>query len=349
MSGTSLDGVDLALCQFNEQNDKLKHKILYTKTIPYSDEWIDRLQNLTSASAREYVATDHAYGKYLGLLIKEFCQNINQKADYIGSHGHTIFHEPNLGYTAQIGNPTAIYAQCETPVIADFRSMDVQYGGTGAPLVPIGDQILFKNHICVNLGGIANLSYFKEGESVAYDISPFNILLNYIAQQTGQTYDKDGQIGSKGIVNVPLLQKLNNCKYYKKSFPKSLDKTWIENYFFPIINNFKIPLEDKQRTIVEHLMEQIHNRLKQAHDFTNQKVLFTGGGTHNLFFMNALQKRACYNIIIPSKELIDFKEALIFAFLAYRKTQNKHNVLAQVTGAKKNVSSGVLISEMIYS
>ena len=345
MSGTSLDGVDLAFCQFKEENSTLSYKILFTKAIPYSSEWLDRLQNLTNSSAREYVAADNAYGKYLGKMIKSFTNEIGIKADYIASHGHTIFHEPALGYTAQIGNPNAIYAQCEIPVIADFRSLDVQYGGTGAPLVPIGDQLLFTDYICVNLGGIANLSYFNKGKSTAYDISPFNLLLNHIARKKGFSYDKGGQIALQGSINELLLEQLNNCPYYHKSPPKSLDKSWVEDYFFPIIDGFEISLEDKQRTIIEHLIQQIDISLQESYSITGQKVFFTGGGTHNKFFIDLLQQKAKYEIELPSKEIIDFKEALIFAFLAYRKLQNKHNVLAEVTGASKDVSGGVFVGD----
>ena len=345
MSGTSLDGVDLAYCQFDEQNNQLSYKILFTKAISYSAEWLEKLQHLTNATAREYVATDNAYGKYLGTLIHSFCDEIGRKADFIASHGHTIFHEPELGYTAQIGNPNAIYAQCETPVIADFRSLDVQYGGTGAPLVPLGDQLLFKNHICLNLGGIANLSYFDKGQPVAYDICPFNLLLNHIANKEGLEYDNNGGIASRGNINEELLEQLNECPYYLKNSPKSLDKSWVENYFFPIIDNINITLEDKQRTIIEHVTEQINTSLKAAHNITQEKVFFSGGGTHNSFFIETLQSVANYEIDIPTKEIIDYKEALIFAFLAYRKIQNKHNTLAQVTGATKNVTAGVLVQE----
>ncbi len=346
MSGTSLDGIDLAFCQFNEQKDGLTYKILHTKAISYATSWSKKLQNLTNATAKEFVATDNAYGVLLGKEIAKFCKEINKKPHLIASHGHTIFHEPQLGYTAQIGNPNAIYAQCEIPVFADFRSLDVQYGGNGAPLVPIGDQLLFSNHICVNLGGIANLSYFKNEIPVAYDVSPFNLLLNQIARQTGQTYDKGGQLASKGTIHQPLLDKLNQTPYYKQAFPKALDKSWVEDFFFPLINDFEISLADKQRTLIEHLAEQMNNELEKASTQTQQSVLFTGGGTHNDFFISCLKAKASYEIIIPSKEIIDYKEALIFAFLGYRKLKNQHNILAQVTGASKNTIGGVLVGEI---
>jgi anhydro-N-acetylmuramic acid kinase len=345
MSGTSLDGVDLALCQFDEKNGEVSYNILHTKSVSYSDYWLKTLQKLTEASAREYVATDNAYGKYLGELVRFFSDEVGIQADFIGSHGHTIFHEPDKGYTAQIGNPNAIYAQCEIPVIADFRSLDVQYGGTGAPLVPVGDQELFKNYICVNLGGIANLSFSRNKETIAYDISPFNLLFNHIAKQRGLRYDDSGTIASEGIIYQPLLDKLNDCPYYKKKYPKSLDKSWVEDYFFTLIDDFEISEEDKQRTIAEHLTVQINNSLKEAYKVTKQPILFTGGGTHNTFFIDLLKKKAGFEIIIPSRETIDFKEALIFAFLAYRKLHHKDTVLAQVTGATRNTCGGVLATE----
>jgi anhydro-N-acetylmuramic acid kinase len=343
MSGTSLDGVDLAFCQFEEGYGDISYKILHAKAISYSDDWVLKLQSLPNASAREYVATDNSFGRYLGQLIRAFCNEIGKEPDFIGSHGHTIFHEPGLGYTAQIGNPSAVFAQSGISTIADFRNLDVQYGGTGAPLVPIGDMVLFKNLICVNLGGIANLSYFVDGKPVAYDISPFNLLLNYIAQQNGEKYDENGSLASKGKVNEVLLDKLNSCEYYSKSYPKSLDKIWVENHFFPVIDEFDISLADKQRTIIEHLVFELSASLKLAYEVTHQKVLFTGGGTHNLFFIECLKKQYSCEIVIPSREIIDYKEALIFAFLAYLKIQNKHNILSVVTGAERDVSGGVLV------
>jgi anhydro-N-acetylmuramic acid kinase len=345
MSGTSLDGVDLAFCSFDEVGNQLNYKILHTKAIDYSTEWKQKLQQLPQASAKEFVATDHEFGRYLGDLIKEFCHETQVMPAAIGSHGHTIFHEPQLGYTSQIGNPNAIYGQCEIPVIADFRSLDVAFGGIGAPLVPIGDQLLFANHICVNLGGIANLSYFKNEKAVAYDVSPFNLLLNEIARQIGQTYDKGGQFASTGEVDSLLFKQLNDVAYYEQYLPKSLDKSWVEQVFFPLINNSVISLADKQRTIIEHLVVQLNQELTKAVTETNQAVLFTGGGTHNSFFIERLKQIACYEIVVPNKEVIDFKEALIFAFLAYRKLTNQYNVIAQVTGATKNVISGVVVSE----
>ena len=342
MSGTSLDGIDLAFCSFSRPDNELRYEVLHTKAINYSEEWKTTLQQLPFASAKEFIATDHRYGKYIGQLIDQFCNEINKRPDAIASHGHTIFHEPTLGYTSQIGNPNAIYAQCEIPVIADFRSLDVAFGGTGAPLVPIGDQLLFPGYICVNLGGIANLSYM-EHDVTAFDVSPFNLLLNHIANQNGTTYDENGRLSATGEVNKNLLSALEKTSYYKESHPKSLDKTWVEQHFFPLIAESRCNLADKQRTIIQHLVIRLDKELKKAQEKRRQPVLITGGGAHNIFFIEQLKARATYEIIVPDTKTVDFKEALIFAFLGYRKLTHQYNILAKVTGASKNVIGGVMI------
>lgn len=339
MSGTSLDGVDLAFCQFNEVDGKLNYQILHTKAIDYDGYWKNTLQNLVNVSAKEFVEVDAFYGEYLGILISNFMNEIGMKSDLIASHGHTIFHEPQAGFTTQIGNANAIYAKCEVPVVSDFRSLDVQLAGTGAPLVPLGDQLLFGT-ACVNLGGIANLSYQKNGKTIAYDISPFNLLLNHLAKKFGQEYDKGGEIASKGTINQNLLDDLNRTDYYNQPFPKSLDKSWVEKYFFSLIDSYSISIEDKMRTLVEHIVTQINSNLSNV-----KKVLFTGGGTHHAFFINRLKDIAAYEIEIPSDEIIDYKEALIFAFLGLRRLQNKANVLREVTGALSDNIGGSLVGD----
>lgn len=343
MSGTSLDGVDLAFCSFDESNNQMNYKVLYTKAVDYSDEWKTTLQQLPSASAKEFVATDHRYGRYVGQLIKVFCDEIGERPDAIASHGHTIFHEPALGYTSQIGNPNEIYAACGVPVIADFRSLDVAFGGTGAPLVPIGDQLLFGGCPCINLGGIANLSYFTEGNVVAFDVSPFNLLFNYIANQNGTAYDKGGELASQGKVDDELLSILEQAPYYKEKLPKSLDKTWVEQHFFPLLDRSKSSLVDKQRTIVTHLVNRLAHEIRGIQHDNSKSILITGGGAHNTFFIEQLKKQVHQELMVPERQLVDFKEALIFAFLGYRKITGRFNVLSNVTGATQNVVSGVVV------
>ncbi|MBN2235971.1 MAG: anhydro-N-acetylmuramic acid kinase, partial [Bacteroidales bacterium] len=190
MSGTSLDGLDIAYCTFRKEKD-WKFEILLAETIDYPMGWITRLRNLPQSSASEYAKTHADYGHFIGKEIKKFIQKHQIDVDFISSHGHTIFHQPELGFTAQIGDGAAIAAETEISVINDFRSMDIAFKGQGAPLVPIGDRYLFSEFdFRLNLGGFANISFEKNGSTYAFDIAPANIALNHFANQIDLAFDK---------------------------------------------------------------------------------------------------------------------------------------------------------------
>jgi len=215
MSGTSLDGVDLAHCTFEETGNSYIFKLGACETIPYPETWLSRLRTLPHATALEYAVTHTEYGKYIGGLIRSFVNRNHLTADFVASHGHTIFHNPSKRYTSQIGEGAAIAAGCGLPVVCDFRTGDVAAGGQGAPLVPIGDQLLFGEFdYCLNLGGFANISMQMDSKRIAFDISPANIILNHIANLAGKTYDKDGKMAESGKIHTELLETLNNLGYY---------------------------------------------------------------------------------------------------------------------------------------
>ena len=345
MSGTSLDGLDLALCRFYEENHTIKYEILEAQTVQYSLEWKQKLQNLTKATTLEFIATDIHYGKLIGEKINDFNKHNNHTIDYISSHGHTIFHEPEAGFSTQIGNGNTISAVTNIPTIYDFRQLDVQLGGTGAPLVPVGDRDLFPNSICINLGGICNLSYFSDDNMIAYDVAPFNIPLNYIAKKLGANYDNNGIWARSGSLIEPLLNTLNEIEYYSKSYPKSLDKSWVESTYFSKIdialNQF--PEADILHTLIQHYIAQFKPVLKEVESkHPNYSILLTGGGAYHQFFVEELQKATHLKIESVSNEIIEFKEALIFAYLGLLRLQKKPNCLSSVTGASKDVCGGVI-------
>ena len=232
MSGTSLDGVDIVYCEFSEDSDKWTYKILFAETIPYDKSWEKSLSNLENSSAQEFVQLHNQYGHYTGRLISDFINRYGISPDFIASHGHTIFHQPENKTTFQIGNGAAIAAECGIPVVCDFRATDISLGGQGAPLVPLGDNILFASFdYCLNLGGFANISYEDNGRRIAYDICPVNIVLNKIVRSINKDYDHNGEIASKGNINDDLLAKLNDLAFYKEHFPKSLGKEEVvQNY-----------------------------------------------------------------------------------------------------------------------
>jgi anhydro-N-acetylmuramic acid kinase len=340
MSGTSMDGLDLAHCTFEESSGSFSYTLGACETIPYPDTWLMRLKNLPFASALEYAETHTEYGRYIGELIEDFVNRNSLVTDFVASHGHTIFHNPAKRYTSQIGDGAAIAAACKLPVVCDFRSTDVAASGQGAPLVPIGDQLLFAGYdYCLNLGGFANISMQKQEKRIAYDIAPVNIILNYIAGKKGKTYDKNGEMAASGKVHHDLLNTLNNLGFYQMEPPKSLGREWIENEILPMLALYNISHEDAAKTFCEHIAVQIAACLDNNQ---HKQMLVTGGGTFNTHLMHCIKSRTAVKLIVPDPKTINYKEALVFAFLGLLRMENKPNCLASVTGATHDVSGGAV-------
>lgn len=341
MSGTSLDGLDLACVDFWMENDIIQYEFIATDCLDYSTEWKETLQVAHQLSAQELYALDVAYGNFMGQKVNEFITKCNLKnVDYIASHGHTIFHQPEKGFTLQIGHGAHIQAITELPVICDFRSQDVALGGQGAPLVPIGDKLLFSAFdACINLGGFANISFDEEEKRIAFDICPVNFVLNHLCQKMGKLYDENGEIAKTSKVDEKLLQLLNQLPFYQKAYPKSLGREWVEQQIFPLLNEFAISNQEKIATFTQHAAEQI---TKVLNENKLQKVLFSGGGALNQYLIQQIKTQTKTEIVIAENTLLHYKEALIFALLAYLKIQGKINVLSSVTGAKRDSVSGVL-------
>ena len=340
MSGTSLDGVDICYVEFTTTNS-YQFKIINAETFNYSETWRSTLKNAFTSDVETLKELDVIYGDYLGKLINQFIKdNHISIIDFIASHGHTIFHKPDKGYTLQIGDGQKIATITNQKVICDFRTQDVALGGQGAPLVPIGDELLFKNYeYCLNLGGFVNISFNKNGKRLAYDICPINIVLNHYVQKLGLDFDDKGQIAASGSIHQPLLEKLNNLDYYHKPQPKSLGYEWIVTVINPLIDSYTLEIKDILRTFIEHVAFQISRATDKK-----ASILVTGGGAFNDFLMERIEFYLNTKIEIPSKEIIDFKEALIFAFLGLLKLEDKVNVLSSVTGASKDHSSGLIFN-----
>jgi len=340
MSGTSLDGVDIAHCQFQFQDKRWQYQIVEAETIPYTKPWKDRLYQVENGSALELTRTDIEYGHLLGTLCKQFMDRHRLEPDFIASHGHTIFHQPSEKITLQIGRGSAIAAETGRTVISDFRSLDVALGGQGAPLVPIGDRHLFPEYeFCLNLGGFANISYEQEGQRIAFDICPVNIVLNALAEQTGQPYDADGILSRTGFVHPQLLLQLNNLDYYRKPPPKSLGKEWVQEKILPLLGSSGLTIPDQLSTFTDHVASQI--RLATGTD-PAKKILVTGGGSLNCFLIERIGQSCKPCIILPELSTIQYKEALIFAYLGVLRWRNEPNCLASVTGASRDHAGGVI-------
>lgn len=345
MSGTSLDGIDIACVKFNEVDDKITYRFLAGKTIEYNNEWKKNLKNLTNATALTYAYAHTALGWLMGTETKKFILENNLLVDFISSHGHTIFHQPHNSLTTQIGDAAHIAALTNLPVVADFRTLDVALGGQGAPLVPIGDKYLFNDFdFCLNLGGIANISFDDlKGERIAFDICPVNMILNQLANQIGMAYDKNGDVASGGKTLEKLLNKLNALGFYNQTAPKSLSYEWFMEKFFPLVEAENISIADKLHTACEHIAAQIAANVN-THTIKGRKarMIVTGGGTHNAFLMQLLKQHCNCQIEIPKNDIINFKESIIFALLGYLRWHNNINTLASVTGAQKNSVGGAI-------
>lgn len=340
MSGTSLDGMDVAWCRFEHIEGRWAYRIIDATTFPYPPEFRQRLADATRLSALDYAQLNVDLGVF-------FAQRLNRwigqrpKPDFIASHGHTVFHQPQHGLTTQIGSGAVIAALTGLRTVCDFRTTDVALGGQGAPLVPIGDELLFGQYdACLNLGGFSNISYRCDGQRVAFDVSPCNMALNLLANRQGFEYDPDGKIAQSGSIIQPLLDKLNQLDYYHLPAPKSLGKEWFDESFLPLLQPFLEPdnLPNGLRTVVEHIAMQIATAVPMCAG----QMLVTGGGAHNRFLIERLSEKSPLRVIIPDSLTIDYKEALVFAFLGLLRLQGNSNCLKSVTGAISDNCGGAV-------
>lgn len=340
MSGTSLDGLDICHVQFKLPS--MEFELLNVQTLEYSNEWIDRLKNALHLSGEDLTKLDTDYGFLLGEMVAEFLQKEKiTQVDFISSHGHTVFHKPKENYTLQIGNGAGIYAKTGIKTVYNFRIQDVMLGGQGAPLVPIGDEILFGQYdACLNLGGFSNISFRKEEKRIAFDICPVNIILNHLAEKLGLKYDRNGKIARNGMISEEFVQKLNQIEFYHQNPPKSLGIEWCLENIHPMMNASNLSNEDLIASFTEHIAVQIAQVCKQ-----NQlkNLLVTGGGAYNQFLIESIQKKTATEIILPENEIVEYKEALIFALMGLLKLENQVNVYQSVTGASKDHSTGMII------
>lgn len=345
MSGTSLDGLDICYAKFSFKAEKWEYEILNTQVVNYSGLLLEKLKTAAKLSGLDLFLLDKELGLFYGKSVNDFIsKNAISKTDIdaIASHGQTIFHQPEIGFTCQIGCGETIAAETGIQTINDFRKKDVLNGGQGAPLVPIGDKLLFSKQAdaFLNIGGFANFSKIHEDDSVtAFDICPANIVINYFARSLGLEYDKNGIIASENEVNNSLFEMLNEIPTYSETQPTSLGIEWIEKEFFTNFYLSKSSDKENLSTVTEHAAFQIAKRLNE-HDCNS--VFITGGGAKNSYLISRIQHYFNGRIVIPDEETIDFKEALIFAFLGVLFLENIPNCLPSVTGAHKAVVGGVM-------
>jgi anhydro-N-acetylmuramic acid kinase len=339
MSGTSLDGLDMALCEFEPEGHGYAFKIHKALTVPYSREWRARLSGAPRLSAEAYFELHAEYGRFMAAKVQDFLKGVSQQPSLLCSHGHTVFHQPRKGFSTQLGCGATLAALTEISTVCDLRNGDVALGGQGAPLVPIGDKLLFPQYqACVNIGGIANISFDNaEGERVAFDICEANMLLNHLSEQSGKPYDENGAMARSGKIQLPLLKALNALDFYKTSGPRSIGREWFENNVMPLMAAGNFSIEDKLATSVEHIAFVITETLNKQ---KIKEALFSGGGAFNTFLMERIAAHTPTTCSLEESNITNFKEAVIFAFLGYLRLNGKLNALRAVTGASRDSVTG---------
>ena len=346
MCGSSKDGLDLVAMEFI-YNETWSYTIMATQSLSYSDEILNTLLLVEQSSNQELIEHDLAFGEFLGKNIRAFVEEHElYDVDVVGVHGHTVFHEPEKGYSTQIGCGQKIAKLTQLKTVVDFRSKDILYGGQGAPLVPYGEKYLFTDHtIFLNIGGIANISFHEPENVLAYDVCGANQLLNHYAQLDEMPYDVDGHLARSGNVQEPLLKFLSHWYFYKKDAPKSLANQQVQE-IIPQVDQFGFSIADVLHTLVEHIAQQIAKEVilyfARKGEPPAGSICISGGGAFNTFLVEKLKEHLPIDVYLPSKEFIEFKEAMVFAFLAVKRLLNEPNCLASVTGAEKDVSGGVL-------
>lgn len=351
MSGSSLDGLDIAFVEFHENAGKWTYEILEADCYPYNEEWMDRLKQAIHLPALDYQLLHTDYGHYLGQQVNRFIDayRLHYKVALISSHGHTTFHVPSRKMTAQLGDGAAIAAETQLPVVTDLRAMDIAFGGQGAPIVPIGEKLLLGDHTYfLNLGGIANIS-FNASKYIAFDVCPANRVLNMLANDAGKEYDKDGEMARSGNINNELLKQLNALEYYQLPFPKSLANDMGTDLVYPLIKSTNISTADALRTYLEHIAIQIHDAVLQvvnnAGIAPSGKLLATGGGALNVFLVEIVKEKLAslhVELIIPDKKLVNYKEAMVMALIGVLRWRQENNIFSSVTGASRDSIGGAL-------
>ena len=345
MSGTSLDGLDLAYCHIWENNGIWEFDIKNTKSVSYAADMLNTLKDAIGLSAEKLIELHNTYGTWLGEQALLFIEENKLDVDYIASHGHTTHHRPEMGLTFQVGSGQHLANTCGHKVVCDFRTNDLALGGQGAPLVPIGDRIFFNEYdFCLNLGGISNISFEVKGKRIAYDIGLANMILNYITRKVDLEYDDEGKLARKGHINEGMLKRLNDLQYYLLPHPKSIGYEWFLDEVVPIVEETDDSIENLLHTSIHHICDKIAQQIELNTNGEKQSLLVTGGGALNTFFIETLRQKLgdATNVRIPEKIIIEFKEALVFALMGVLRVEQQTNVLSSVTGAKKDSSSGVV-------
>lgn len=351
MSGSSLDGLDVAYVELEENAGNWTYELVASECIPYNDYWLNKLTALHTLSAVDYMLAHTEFGHYCGEKVNEFIlvNKLEFKVQLIVSHGHTVFHLPGKLMTSQIGDGAAIAAETGINVVSDLRAMDVALNGQGAPIVPIGEKLLYKDFdFLLNIGGITNISFKGEDNYIAYDVCPANRVLNLLAREKGLPYDDGGKMAMNGKLIPDIFGALNELEYYSNPYPKSLANSFGTDVIYPLVTRTG-SVEDVLHTYCEHIAFQVKEAVQMIRSnegfHASSKMLVTGGGAHNNFLTGRLShylNEVGVTLEIPSKEIIEFKEAIIMALIGVLRWREENNVLSSVTGASRDSIGGAV-------
>lgn len=339
MSGTSLDGLDLCLAEYLFSEKAWKFQIFDFQTISYSTTWKQRLATAPDLGAEALTSLDRVYGRWLGEQALAFLSG--RTVDLIASHGHTVFHQPARGFTLQIGHGGVLHTTTGIPVVNDFRSEDVAEGGQGAPLVPVGDALLFGEYgACLNLGGFSNISWeSKQGKRLAGDLVPVNLVFSEILKPIQLDFDAEGQLSLTGTVNSDMLQELKALPMMQRSFPRSFGREDLEAEVFPVLLRHSLSIPDALTTCREWMAGSISSHF----NLNGIKTCFlSGGGCYNSALVHAIQEKTACKLEIQPGQMVEAKEALIFGLLGLLRFLGKVNVWHEVTGARRSGCRGSL-------
>jgi anhydro-N-acetylmuramic acid kinase len=357
MSGSSLDGLDIAYVHLQERAATSQlpktwdFSLLQTACYPYPEAWKQRLASATALGALDYQVLHVEYGHYLGEQVSRFIAEfgLHYQVQLIVSHGHTTFHWPARKMTAQLGDGAAIAAETRINVVSDLRAMDLALGGQGAPIVPIGEKLLLPGYeFFLNLGGIANVSRHGVGDAGgvaetfrAFDVCPANRVLNALAELEGRPYDEGGDMAATGRVDESLLRELNALSYYGLPSPKSLANEFGTETVLPLVRARGLSTADALRTYVEHIAQQVGRAVGEG-QHAGARMLVTGGGAHNSFLVERLRHNLGVEVVVADDQLADYKEALIMALIGVLRWREENNVMASVTGASRDSIGGAV-------
>lgn len=356
MSGSSLDGLDIAFAEFQISGDAIDFELIKAETVEFTEQWQRRLRNLPKVDALSFAKTHTYFGHLLGNMVNDFIKKHQIEVDFIASHGHTIFHYPDNRMTIQIGDGAAIAAITGLPVVNNFRTHDIAIDGEGTPVAPIADKYLFAGYdFYLNIGGIANISCDIDGRFVAFDIGAANQIFNPLANLMHLPYDDGGNIAKSGKVNEAILSQINEMSYFHQSYPKSLDNTWLQQNILPTYLIAEDTIANKLRTACEQLAQQTAFSIQQIIKNENLtlpisekpfKIFATGGGAFNTFLMKRIEA-VCNQyfptkVVVASPEIVEYKEALLMALMGVLRVHNKVNVMRSVTGAKLDTIGGAI-------